>query len=69
MLQAAEDEAHRRGCLQVVLATHSFQAPEFYARLGYERKFAIEGLPNGHSDIIFVKALAGYRRGYLRSAR
>jgi GNAT superfamily N-acetyltransferase len=57
LLQAAEAEALRRGCLQVVLATHSFQAPEFYASLGYERKYAIEGLPKGHSDFIFVKVL------------
>ena len=28
-----------------------------YARLGYARKYAIEGNPKGHSDIIFVKRL------------
>lgn len=57
LLQVAETEAFRRGCLQVVLTTHSFQAPEFYKRLGYERKYAIEGRPKGHSNIVFVKLL------------
>jgi GNAT superfamily N-acetyltransferase len=59
LLHAAEGEAIRRGCLQVVLRTHSFQAPAFYARLGYERRYAIEGVPKGYSDIIFVKLLGG----------
>lgn len=59
LLHVAEAEAVRRGCTQVVLITHSFQAPGFYERLGYERKYAIEGRPKGHSDIIFVKSLEG----------
>lgn len=59
LLHAAETEALRRGCLQVVLTAHSFQAPEFYKRLGYERKYAIEGRPKGHSNIVFVKLLQG----------
>ena len=59
LLRAAEAQALRRGCLQVVLTTHSFQAPEFYARLGYEQKYAIEGRPKGHSNIVFVKLLQG----------
>src|SRR5882762_7890745 len=59
LLHAAEAEAVRRGCTQVVLITHSFQAPGFYERLGYERKYAIEGRPKGHSDIVFVKPLEG----------
>ena len=57
LLRAAEAEATARGCAQVVLATHSFQAPEFYERMGYERKYAVEGHPQGHSDIIYVKRL------------
>ena len=57
LLQAAESEAVRRGCEQVVLLTHSFQAPKFYERLGYNRKYAIEGRPKGHADIVYVKRL------------
>jgi GNAT superfamily N-acetyltransferase len=58
LMQAAESEAVHRGCEQVVLITHSFQAPEFYEHLGYERKYAIEGRPKGYADIVFVKRLS-----------
>ena len=57
LLRSAEAEAVARGCAQVVLATHSFQAPGFYERMGYERKYAIEGQPKGYADIIYVKVL------------
>ena len=57
LLHSAEAEAVARGCAQIVLATHSFQAPGFYERLGYERKYVIEGRPKGHADIIYVKIL------------
>ena len=57
LLRAAEAEAVVRGCVQVVVATHSFQAPGFYQRMGYQRKYAIEGRPAGHSSIIYIKAL------------
>ena len=59
LLRSAEAEAVARGCVLVVLATHSFQAPGFYERMGYERKYTIEGRPNGHADIIYVKTLEG----------
>ena len=57
LLRAAEAEALARGCTQVVLATHTFQAPGFYERMGYERKYAIGGRPKGYADIIYVKVL------------
>src|SRR4030095_8035426 len=55
LLRSAEAEAVARGCVQVVLATHSFQAPGFYERLGYERKYVIEGRQKGYADIIYVQ--------------
>lgn len=58
LLQAAEAEAARRGCEQVVLSTHSFQAPEFYERLGYKKRAVIPDWPKGHADIIYVKRLS-----------
>ena len=57
LLKSAEAEAIARGCVQVVLATHSFQAPVFYERMGYQRKYDVEGRPQGHAHIIYAKAL------------
>jgi GNAT superfamily N-acetyltransferase len=59
LIRSAEAEAVARGCVQIVLATHSFQAPEFYERLGYQRKYTIEGNPKNHADIIYVRVLQG----------
>jgi GNAT superfamily N-acetyltransferase len=57
LLRSAESEAVARGCDRVVLATHSFQAPGFYERMGYERKYVIEGRPKGYADIVYAKVL------------
>ena len=57
LLRSAEAEALRRGCAQVVLSTHSFQAPGFYIRMGYQSRHAVEGRPHGHSTILFTKYL------------
>ena len=52
-----EDEARRRGCRQVVLATHTFQAPDFYAGRGYVEDGRVEGYPAGHAQVHLVKQL------------
>jgi GNAT superfamily N-acetyltransferase len=58
LLAAAEEEIARRGCDQVALSTHSFQAPGFYARFGYQECGRTPGYPRGHDSIHLVKRLA-----------
>jgi GNAT superfamily N-acetyltransferase len=58
LLDAAELEAKRRGCRQVVLASHSFQAPDFYRKRGFEVFAVIEDDPIGHREVYLRKALA-----------
>jgi hypothetical protein len=53
----AEAEIRRRGCDRVALNTHSFQAPDFYARFGYTECGRTPGYPHGHDDIHLVKQL------------
>ncbi len=62
MLVAAEAEIRRRGCDQVVLSTHSFQAPGFYARFGYQECGRTPGYPRGHDEIHLLKLFRDHRR-------
>ena len=57
LLEAAESEALQRQCEQLVLATHSFQAPDFYSRFGFERCGAVEDYPAGYQSIFMRKVL------------
>jgi GNAT superfamily N-acetyltransferase len=57
LLGAAEAEARTRGCTIVVLDTHDFQAPGFYAKLGYERCGRVDGIPRGSGQTWFKKSL------------
>lgn len=57
LVRAAEDEARRRGCTRMVVSSITFQAPAFYRRYGYAETGRTEGLPGGHADVHFWKAL------------
>jgi len=45
-------EAKARGCAYIYLATHDFQAPGFYAKLGFEKVAEIPDKPLGHTEFV-----------------
>jgi GNAT superfamily N-acetyltransferase len=57
MMRMAEEEGRRRGCCAAVLYTISFQAPEFYERLGYRRFGSIPCHPPGTARLFYTKEL------------
>jgi GNAT superfamily N-acetyltransferase len=59
LMQAIEEEARARGCIGIWLDTYSFQAPGFYAKLGYEEVGRIPDYPPGQARIFLAKRLDG----------
>ena len=58
LVEAAEAEALKRGCLSAYLDTFSFQARPFYEELGYETLGILEDFPTGHERIFLKKKLS-----------
>jgi ribosomal protein S18 acetylase RimI-like enzyme len=57
LVRRAIQEARDRGCASVFLSTYDFQAPRFYARLGFEVVAQIHDKPLGYTDIVMRLAL------------
>ena len=57
LLDAAEEEARRRGCGTIVLDTHSFQAPHLYRARGYAEIGTTIDTPRDYTQTLFQKAL------------
>jgi ribosomal protein S18 acetylase RimI-like enzyme len=58
LMRQAEQTARQHGRQLIYLSTYSFQAPEFYEKLGYRRFGELEGHPPGASRMFYVKRLS-----------
>jgi len=58
LMQGVEILAIECECRLLYLDTFTFQAPQFYYRLGYETACRLDGFPDGVSKFILRKALA-----------
>jgi GNAT superfamily N-acetyltransferase len=57
LMRTAEKEARSRGVRNVYVDTFSFQAPEFYKKLGYREFARLDEFPAGHRRFWMTKAL------------
>jgi GNAT superfamily N-acetyltransferase len=57
LMARVEQEARLRGMEGIWLDTFSFQAPEFYKRLGYSEFGRIDDYPENEARLFFVKRL------------
>jgi GNAT superfamily N-acetyltransferase len=63
LMAIVEAEAAARGCTQIVLETHDFQAPQFYCKLGFAITGRVSDYPSGHQYLTLVKRLGAQRGG------
>ncbi len=63
LMARAEAEGVSRGCTQAFLDTFSFQAREFYERLGYVVAGTLDEFPPGHRRFLMRKRLSPSRAG------
>jgi GNAT superfamily N-acetyltransferase len=57
LVRAFEDGARQRGCNLIYLDTFSFQAPNFYRKVGYRVSCELDGFPRGMSKFIMTRSL------------
>lgn len=57
LMEAAEAEARARGVEWIQVSSYSFQAPEFYQKLGYQIVGRLEDWPPGHQHYFLRKRL------------
>jgi GNAT superfamily N-acetyltransferase len=57
VLSKAEEKARNLGLTGIYLWTQSWQAPEFYSKLGYEQFAEFDNFPPGHKRLGFRKYL------------
>ena len=56
-MEMIEAEAARHGSINVYLNTFTFEAPEFYKKLGYTVFAELKDFPPGHSRLFLRKTL------------
>jgi ribosomal protein S18 acetylase RimI-like enzyme len=57
LLEAAEKEAEKQGCVHVAVDTFDFQARGFYEKQGYNVYAVQEDYPIGHRKFLLRKSL------------
>jgi GNAT superfamily N-acetyltransferase len=57
LMYMAEDVAQKKHCIGIWLETHSFQAPDFYQKLGYSEFGRLDDYPPGHIRHYYQKPL------------
>ena len=57
LMHLIEEHGIKAGCTDAYLNTFSFQAPDFYQKLGYTTFAQLENFPPGHSRMFLRKKL------------